>query len=75
MTLTLAGLPKEYPAPKIEVPADKSEFTLEVRFAAQAKPAELKNIKLTATMLLDAADPKSSVKSNDIGVTIKVVAK
>jgi hypothetical protein len=74
VTVTLAGLPEGYPAPSVTVPGDQHEFTLEVRFPAEAKPADLNEIKLVATALTDAANPKSLIRSAGATVALKVVA-
>ncbi len=74
VTVTLAGLPEGYTAPSIEIAADQSEFTLEVRFAKEAKPADLKDIKLVASAVTDLK-PEIKVSSNQINTTIKVVAQ
>ena len=74
MTVTLAGLPEGYAAPSIEVPADQTEFKLEVRFPKEAKPADLKDIKLVASAPTDLK-PEIKVSSNQINTMIKVVAQ
>ena len=74
VTVTLAGLPEGYAAPSIEVPADQTEFKLEVRFPKEAKPADLKDIKLLANAPTDLK-PEVKVSSNQINTMIKVVAQ
>ncbi len=74
VTVTLAGLPEGYTAPSVEVPADQKEFKLEVRFAKEAKPADLKNIKLVANAATDLK-PEVRVTSNQVNTNIKVVAQ
>ncbi|MDB4862304.1 hypothetical protein OAI33_03355 [Pirellulaceae bacterium] len=73
VTVTLAGLPAGYAAPSIEVPAEQTEFTLEIRFAKGAKAADLKDIKLVANAATDLK-PEVKVSSNQINTNIKVVA-
>lgn len=73
VTVTLAGLPAGYAAPSIEVPAEQTEFTLEIRFAKEAKAADLKDIKLVANAATDLK-PEVKVSSNQINTNIKVVA-
>ena len=73
VTVTLAGLPAGYAAPSIEVPAEQTEFTLEIRFAKGAKAADLKGIKLFANAATDLK-PEVKVSSNQINTNIKVVA-
>ena len=74
VTVTLAGLPEGYAAPSIEVPTDPTEFKLEVRFPKEAKPADLKDIKLIANAPTDLK-PELKVTSNQINTTIKVVTQ
>jgi hypothetical protein len=70
VTITLAGLPSEYPAPKIEVPAGQAEFSLSVAFPYGLPPAELKNVQLVA----ETATPGGLLRSNAVGVEVRVVA-
>lgn len=74
VTVTLTGLPEGYAAPSIEVPTDQTEFKLEVRFPKEAKPADLKDIKLIANAPTDLK-PELKVTSNQINTTIKVVTQ
>jgi hypothetical protein len=70
VTVTLANLPKEYPAPKVVVPGDQTDFELVVAFPYGAKPMELKDGKLIG--LIDPAKP-DSIRSNEVAVVINVV--
>lgn len=70
VTVTLANLPKEYPAPKVVVPGDKTDFELVVAFPYGAKPMELKEGKLLG--LIDPAKP-DSIRSNEVAVVINVI--
>ncbi|MBT4693820.1 MAG: hypothetical protein HOB73_10790 [Planctomycetaceae bacterium] len=72
VTITLRGLPKGYTAPSLEIAADINEFTLPIQFSKEAKPGDLKNIKLVATA---ASDLKAEVQvvSNSETIQIKVV--
>lgn len=70
VTVTLANLPKEYPAPKVVVPGDKTDFELAVVFPFGAKPGELKDGKLVG--VIDPAKPES-IRSNEVAVVINVV--
>ncbi|MEQ8786940.1 MAG: hypothetical protein RIC55_11600 [Pirellulaceae bacterium] len=72
-TLTLVGLPAGYPAPKLEVPADKSDFEFAIRFPAAAKPGQLKDVRLLATTLAKPDDENSTVTSNELPITLTVV--
>ncbi|MBT4693796.1 MAG: hypothetical protein HOB73_10670 [Planctomycetaceae bacterium] len=71
VTITLRGLPKGYTAPSLEIAADVNEFTLPIQFSKEAKPGDLKNIKLVATA---ASDLKTEVQvvSNSETIQIKV---
>ena len=73
VTVTLASLPKGYPAPKVVVPADKNDFLLPVRFPYGTKAAELKNVKLVATAAPIAKKENLIVRSNELTVELKVV--
>ena len=70
VTVTLANLPKEYPAPKVVVPGDKIDFELVVAFPYGAKPMELKDAKLVGTT--DPAKP-NPIRSNELAVVVNVV--
>ena len=70
VTVTLTNLPKEYPAPKVVVPGDKTDFELVVSFPYGAKPIELKDAKLLGTT--DPAKP-GATRSNEVAVVVNVV--
>ncbi len=70
VTVTLTNLPKEYPAPKVVVPGDKSDFELAVVFPFGSKPMELKDGKLVG--VIDPAKP-DTIRSNEVAVVINVV--
>jgi|GEM_PF-223631 len=71
VTVTLAGLPTDFVAPAVEVPADKSEFSLPVQFAFNSALGDLAGVSLVAT-----AQPSAglSVRSNEVPVAVKVIA-
>ena len=73
ITITLAGLPEGYVAPKIEIPADQTDFTLPLNFQAGAKLGELKNVQIIAVSTLDPAAP-GSVRVLGPTVNLNVVA-
>lgn len=73
VTVTLAALPKGYPAPKVVVAGDKNEFSLPVRFPYGTKAGELQNVKLVATAAPVAKKENLLVRSNELTVTLKVV--
>lgn len=70
VSVTLVGLAKEYPAPTVELAPDATDFELEVRFPAGAKPADLAGVRVQATLKNDGV----SYLSNPIAVAVKVVA-
>ncbi|MBW3598689.1 MAG: hypothetical protein KY475_15625, partial [Planctomycetes bacterium] len=72
VTVTLEGLPQGYPAPKISVPADQTEFALPVNFPYGAKEGKLEGVKLVAT---SQPDPKNAavLRSEAIAVALRVV--
>lgn len=71
VTVTLAGLPAELPAPAAEVAADQDDFTLSVAFPFGAAPADLANVVLVAK---SQPGTGSSFKSNELPVAVKIVA-
>lgn len=74
VTVTLQGLPKEYAAPPVTVPADKEDFEFPVRFAYGSKPAELKDIKLIGVFQPNPQNAEVVVRSNPVAIgVIKVV--
>lgn len=70
VTVTLANLPKEYPAPRVVVPADKADFELVVTFPYGSKPMELNDARLVAVSDPAKAD---AIRSNEVAVAINVV--
>jgi hypothetical protein len=71
VTLTLAGLPKEVPAPSVVVPGDKSDFELAITFPDTVKPGELKGVKLIGTSQLG---PKNVAKAaNEVPLELKIL--
>ena len=49
VTVTLVGLPAEYLAPTVEVPAGASDFSLPVAFPFNSPPGDLANVSVVAT--------------------------
>jgi hypothetical protein len=74
VTLTLTGLPGGYKAPTLELPKGQTKFAFAVRFPADAKPAELKDVRLLAATRTNPAEGSSTVKSNEVPVTLSVVS-
>jgi hypothetical protein len=70
VTVALAGLPPELPAPMVTLTGDRSDFELPVAFPYGSKLGPLPNVKLVAT---SPAAPNRVVKSNEIAVTVQVV--
>jgi hypothetical protein len=71
VTVTLTGLPADFLAPAVEVPADKSDFSLPVSFPFNTPPNDLANVAIVAT-----AQPGggTAVRSNELPVAVKIVA-
>ncbi len=74
VTVTLEGLPKEYPAPKVVVSAESVDFKLPVAFPFGVKAGVLKNVKLVATAAPDPKAEKAVVRSNAVSIAVNVVA-
>ena len=64
--ITLVGLPEGYPAPAVEVPAEQATFELTVRFPAEAKPGELRDIKLVGQATCDFSPENPTIQSPPI---------
>lgn len=71
--LTLAGLPKGLSAPSITLAGDKSDFELPLAFPYGTAAGDLPDVKLVATSLTDAKDPKSILRAPEVAVAVKVV--
>jgi hypothetical protein len=72
--ITLVGLPEGYAAPSVDVPAEQSNFELTVRFPAEAKPGELREVKLVGQTTCDFSPENPTVQSPPIPLgTIQVV--
>ncbi len=65
------GLPQEAKSAAVEVPADKSDFTIEVTLPPGIKPEQLANVKVVATAKRNGAD----VTSNPIPITLETGVK
>jgi hypothetical protein len=73
VTVTLEGLPQGYPAPKTELPADQSDFTLPVSFPYGAKTGKLEGIKLVATSIPNPMNAAAVLRSEPVAVALNVV--
>jgi hypothetical protein len=73
ITVTLEGLPQGYPAPKTDLPADQSDFTLPVSFPYGAKTGKLEGIKLVATSVPNPTNAAAALKSEAVTVALNVV--
>ncbi len=71
VTVTLVGLPAEYLAPTVEVPAGASDFSLPVAFPFNSPPGDLANVSVVATARPGGG---AAVNSNAVPVAVKVVA-
>jgi len=70
VTVSLAGLPAELPAPTVTVPGNRSDFELAVAFPFETKLGLLPNIKLVAVSQIT---PQQTIRSNEVPVTVQVV--
>ena len=57
MQVTLQGLPKEVTLSPLVVEPSEADFTLPIRFEADAKAGEYKDIRIVATALDDEGHP------------------
>lgn len=71
VTLTLAGLPADLPAPTVTVAGNRSEFALPVAFPYESKLGPLAGVKLVASGTVEG---DRVVKSNEVPVAVEVVA-
>ena len=71
VTVLVAGLPPGVSLPAVAVPADKSDFQLDLRLPPNFAAAEIKGIKLTAQ---GPGDPFSGqpLKAAEVELTVKV---
>jgi hypothetical protein len=74
VTVTLVGLPDGVVAPQVIVPPSQTEFSLPLNFAAGTKPGELKGVRVAATAPFDPAQPAGLVRSNELPITINLMA-
>ncbi len=74
ITVTLEGLPTGYPAPRVDLVAAQSDFSLAVRFPYGAKVGRLEGVKLIATTSPDPKNVAIVLRSEATPVTLKVVA-
>ena len=70
--ISLAGLPKEYQAQTLTLPADATDFEYPVRFQFGAKAGGLPNIRVVATAQVDPENANRKVRSNGVPLSIKV---
>jgi hypothetical protein len=71
--IKLTGLPDGYQVPQVIVPADRSQFELPVKFQREAKAAELKDLRLEAT-LHEVPERLSRVRHLSAPFSLKVTA-
>ncbi len=74
VNLTLAGLPKGASAPAITLSGEQSDFEFPLTLPYGTPEGDLSNVKLVATSLTDAKNPKSIIRAPEILVAVKVVA-
>lgn len=70
VTVTLTGLPADYLAPSVVVPADASDFSLPVVLPFNSPNGPLAGVSVVATAQAGGA----AVRSNEIPITVDVVA-
>jgi len=70
VTVTIVGLPADYPAPIVQVPAGQEDYELKVSFPYGLPAAELKNLQLVADM---PATSGGNVRSSPVAVEVRVV--
>jgi hypothetical protein len=73
VTVTLDGLPQGYPAPKVELAADQSDFVLPVSFPYGAAAGKLEGIKLVATSIPNPMNVAAVLRSEAVAVALNVV--
>ncbi|EAQ80347.1 serine proteinase [Blastopirellula marina] len=67
-TISVSGLPEGATAEPVEVPADKSDYTIEIKLPAGVSTAALANVKVTATSKTGEAD----VTSNAVEISLPI---
>jgi hypothetical protein len=73
VAVTLVGLPDGVVAPKLELPAGQTDFTLPLNFPAETKPGEVKGVRIVATTAPDIQFPTQVARSIEVPLTIKIV--
>ncbi|HVU87822.1 MAG TPA: hypothetical protein VHD36_10915 [Pirellulales bacterium] len=71
VTVTLTGLPADYLAPTVEVPAGASDFSLPVAFPYNSAQGELAGVSIVATARPGGG---AAINSNAVPVAVNVVA-
>jgi len=72
VAVSVAGLPPSVPPPRVVVAAAASEFELEIKFAANVPPGELKGVQLFATGKMTPASPLE-IRSEPIGILVELL--
>ncbi|MFM8251256.1 MAG: hypothetical protein ACKOBW_06645 [Planctomycetota bacterium] len=73
VAITLVGLPEGVVAPKLELPAGQTDFTLPLNFPAGTNPGEVKGVRVVATTAPDSQMPTIVARSVEVPLTIKIV--
>jgi hypothetical protein len=73
VTVSLVGLPAGIAVPTASVKADQTDYTLEVKFPATFKPAELTGVRVFATGNMRVNAP-IAVRSQELPVAIQLTA-
>ncbi len=71
VTVTLAGLPADLPAPEIMLSPEQNDFALPVSFPFGSPQGAVANVKLVA---VSRPTPNSLVKSNELPIAVNIVA-
>jgi hypothetical protein len=73
VNVTLSGLPKGLEAPTVTLEGDKLDFAIPLTFPFGTAAGELKDVKVAASSLRDAKDPKSAFSAGEAPLAVVVV--
>jgi hypothetical protein len=73
VNVTLSGLPEGASAPIVTLTAEESKFEFPLVVPFGTAPGELKGVKVAATSLTDAKDPKSIFRAGEVPISVVVV--
>ena len=72
VAVSVAGLPPSVAAPRVVVAAAANDFELEIKFAANLPPGELKGVQLFATGRMTPASPLE-IRSEPIDIIVELL--